>query len=101
MLDGDAARTVGGLDLPCALQALVLGAPGDRDAEPPVNSSGCYVDTARHLVFDLPGVPSLAVERQRLVQFVLVEVPLHVADDEQLLLDRAASVDAGQDVHVG
>ncbi len=101
VLDGDPAAPVGGDDLAHPLEALVLGASRNREAEPAMDPGGGHLDAAAHLVLDLAGVAGLAVQGERLVEVVLAVVPLHVADHEELALDRLAGVGAGQYVELG
>ena len=61
---------------------------GDRQPEPAVDPGRGDVDAAGHLVLDLAGLACLTVQGQRLVEVVLGVVPLHVADHQQLALDR-------------
>ena len=100
VLDGDPAVAVRRDDLADALEALLLGGPGDREPEPAVRAGSHDVGASAHLVLDLAGVDGLTVEGQRLVEVVLGVVPLHVAYDEKLALDGLTGFPTRQDIEL-
>ncbi len=65
-----------------------------------MHPGGGDLDAAAHLVLDLARLRGLAVQGERLVEVVLAVVALHVADDQELALDRLAGLAARQHVEL-